>query len=65
MKRGMVNTNPTANIKSPRVERKEISYLTVEEVKQTIICSDNTLKGKRDRAIFELLLCYRYKSKMN
>ncbi len=53
--KGMVNTNPTANIKSPRVERKEISYLTVEEVNKLLSAPDNTLKGKRDRAIFELL----------
>ncbi len=53
--KGMINTNPTANIKSPRVERKEISYLTVEEVDKLLSAPDNTLKGKRDRAIFEVL----------
>lgn len=53
--KGMINTNPTANIKSPRVERKEILYLTVEEVDKLLSAPDNTLKGKRDRAIFEVL----------
>lgn len=53
--KGMISTNPTANIKSPRVERKEISYLTVEEVDRLLSAPDNTLKGKRDRAIFEVL----------
>ncbi len=52
---GMISSNPTANIKSPRVERKDISYLTIEEVDKLLSAPDNTLKGKRDKAIFELL----------
>lgn len=53
--KGVVEGNPTANIKSPRIERKEIEYLTLDEVDKLLSMPDNTLKGKRDRAILELL----------
>ncbi len=52
---GMRSGNPTANIKSPRIMRKEIEYLTLEEVNILLSTPEDTLKGKRDKAILELL----------
>lgn len=47
--------NPTVGIKSPKVERKEIQFLTVEEVDALLSTPDKNLKGLRDKAILELL----------
>ncbi len=47
--------NPTHNIKSPRIERKTVEYLTIEEVDRLLSVPDDTLIGKRDRGILELL----------
>jgi integrase/recombinase XerD len=53
--KGVVVSNPCLHIKSPRVERKEIEYLTLEEVDQLLRLPDPTVKGIRDRALLELL----------
>ena len=50
-----VSANPTANIKSPRIERKSIEYLTIEEVETLLSAPDKSIKGLRDKAILELL----------
>ena len=50
-----IGENPTETIKSPRVEKKEIQYLTPEEIERLLELPDDTAKGKRDRAILELL----------
>ena len=47
--------NPTESIKSPKVEKKEIQYLTTEEIDRLLELPEDTAKGKRDRAILELL----------
>ena len=55
MQGNFVTTNPTANIKSPRIQRKSIEYLTIEEVENLLNIPDKSLKGLRDKAILELL----------
>ena len=50
-----VKSNPTQNIKSPRIERKAVEYLTLEEVDRLLSVPDDTLIGIRDRAMLELL----------
>lgn len=50
-----VTENPTHNIKSPRIERKSIEYLTIEEVDKLLMVPEGTLIGIRDRGILELL----------
>lgn len=50
-----VTANPTQNIKSPRIERKAIEYLTLEEVDKLLSVPDDSLIGMRDRAMLELL----------
>ncbi len=50
-----ISENPTMNIKSPKIERKGIEYLTIEEIENLLGKPDRSLKGLRDRAILELL----------
>lgn len=51
----IISTNPTVNIKSPKIERKRIEYLTIAEIENLLDMPDRSLKGLRDRAILELL----------
>jgi len=51
----LIAVNPTVNIKSPKIERKEPEYLTVEEVDKLLSLPDHSIKGIRDKAILELL----------
>jgi Site-specific recombinase XerD len=53
--RNNIKTNPTLNIKSPKIERKEIEYLSIEEIEILLSKPDRSIKGIRDRAILELL----------
>lgn len=52
---GLVKVNPTDDIKSPKIEKREIDFLSVEEIERLMSLPDQTEKGKRDRAILELL----------
>ncbi len=52
---GRIEENPAEGIKSPRVEKKEIEYISVEDIDRLMKLPDNTMKGIRDRAILELL----------
>ena len=54
--KGLVNHNPTEDIKSPRIFRKpEVEYISVEETLTLLNTPDDSIKGKRDKAILELL----------
>ncbi|MCQ2546796.1 MAG: tyrosine recombinase [Clostridia bacterium] len=55
IERKLIESNPTAGIKSPRIERKEIEFLTIEEIDKLLEGPDDSLKGRRDRAILEVL----------
>jgi len=55
LKKGTVKANPTEDIKSPRIERKELDYLTIEEVEKLLEAPDDSVKGIRDRAILEVM----------
>ncbi|NCB44931.1 MAG: tyrosine recombinase XerD [Clostridia bacterium] len=55
VEKGYVKENPTFRIKSPRIERKELEYLTVEEMDKLLSLPDGSLRGVRDRAILEVL----------
>lgn len=55
IREGEVTVNPTGDIKSPKVERKELEYLSLEEVDRLLRAPDDSILGKRDRAILELL----------
>ncbi len=55
IKKGLISVNPADNIKSPKVKRKQIEFLTVDEVERLLEQPDDTLKGRRDQALLELL----------
>lgn len=55
MEKGSVKKNPALDIKSPKIERKEIAYLSVEEINRLMATPDESPKGIRDRAILELM----------
>lgn len=55
VEKGYMNENPTLNIKSPKIIRKNLEYLTVEEVDELLSIPDGSLLGIRDKAILELL----------
>lgn len=52
---GILNENPARGIKPPRMERKELEYLTIEEVDRILSAPDQSVKGLRDRSILEIL----------
>lgn len=52
---GLMKENPTTAIRSPRIDRKNLEYLTIEEVDRLLSVPDDSIKGIRDRAILELL----------
>ena len=54
-KGGDVTINPAGDIKSPKIEKREIEFISVEEIGRLLALPDNTNKGIRDRAILELL----------
>jgi len=51
----IISDNPTTNIKSPKIERKSIEYLSIEEIENLLGKTDQSMKGLRDKAILELL----------
>lgn len=53
--KGYMKENPVNNIKSPKIERKQIEYLTIEEVNKLLELPDDSVKGERDKAILELM----------
>lgn len=55
IKEKVTDKNPTENIKTPKVTRKTLSYLTIEEVERLLAVPDESPKGIRDRAIMEIL----------
>lgn len=54
-RRGRISSNPTDHIKSPKVKRRKIEYLTIQEMELLLSQPDDSLKGKRDQALLELL----------
>jgi integrase/recombinase XerD len=52
---GKLTSNPSVSIKTPKIARKEVEYLTIEEVELLLEQPDESVIGIRDRAILELL----------
>ena len=52
---GRMTQDPTFNIKSPKVVRKDVEYLTVEEMNRLLDAPDDSIRGLRDKALFELM----------
>lgn len=52
---GILEQNPARDLKTPRIEKKELEYLTIEEVEAILAAPDDSVKGLRDRAILEMM----------
>ncbi|MBQ8151804.1 MAG: tyrosine recombinase XerD [Firmicutes bacterium] len=52
---GYIKDNPTIGIKSPKIENKKVEYLEIDEIDKLLQAPDDSFKGKRDRAILEVL----------
>ena len=52
---GITSSNPSTQIKTPKIARKKIEFLTIEEVERLLAQPDNSVKGIRDLAMLELL----------
>ena len=55
IKKGVVASNPCDGIKVPKIERKEIEYLSVEDIDKLLSMPDDTVKGIRDKALLEIM----------
>ncbi len=54
-KNGEIAVNPADDIKTPKIEKKSIEFLSIDEVDKLMSMPDESVKGMRDRAILELL----------
>lgn len=52
---GVIEHNPFTKIKSAKNDKRQIEFLTVEEVEKLIALPDKTVKGVRDTALFEFM----------
>lgn len=52
---GVILSNPTDGIKSPRIERKGPEFIPIEDMDKLLSAPDKSPKGMRDRAILELM----------
>ena len=55
LREGLIKENPTVGIKTPKIEHKEVEFLSLEEIDKLLETPDESLKGRRDRAILEVL----------
>ena len=55
LKQGSVSENPTSGIKTPKIQRKELEFLSIDEMNRLLGSPDQSLKGYRDTAILEVL----------
>ncbi len=55
LKEGKIMENPAENIKTPKIEKKQIEFLSMEEMEKLLDTPDVDFRGLRDRAILELL----------
>ena len=56
LREGILKTNPTINLFTPKIEKKLPFFLYLQEINKLIeTAPGNTIFGKRDRAILELL----------
>lgn len=55
LKQGSVSENPTSGIKTPKIQRKELEFLSIAEMNRLLGSPDQSLKGYRDTAILEVL----------
>ena len=52
---GYIADNPSIGLKTPKVMKRDIEYISMSEVEKLLEQPDTSLKGVRDRAILELM----------
>lgn len=52
---GRIDNNPASDIRAPKQERKELVYLTVDEIDSLMNLTGDDEKGIRDRALMEIM----------
>lgn len=52
---GIIEINPSQDIRPPKIDKKEIEYFTIEEVERILNAPDDSVKGLRDKAILEMI----------
>ena len=55
IRRGDLTENPVAQVRTPKQEKREVQYLSMEDVELLLAQPDESRKGLRDRAILELM----------
>ena len=55
VKKAGLPANPADNVKSPKIEKRAVDFLSVEEVTNLLALPDDSKKGLRDRALLELM----------
>ena len=55
MENNFIKSNPASGIRPPKIEKKEIEYLSSEEIDRLLNAPEHTDRGIRDRAILEVL----------
>ncbi|MDR1796585.1 MAG: tyrosine-type recombinase/integrase [Clostridiales Family XIII bacterium] len=55
IEKGVVQSSPASSVKTPRISRKQIEYLTLEEVDLLLAAPSESDIGRRDVAILEML----------
>ena len=55
MSEGKASTDPTKGIRTSRATRQELDFLTLDEIEKLLELPDDSIKGKRDKAILEVL----------
>lgn len=55
VRNGKRTDNPFNKIKAARNDKRQIEYLTIEEVKDLLESTDDSVKGLRDRALMEFM----------
>lgn len=52
---GLLDKLPTEGVKAPKISKRRLEYLTIREMDRLLKTPDDSLRGKRDSAILELL----------
>ena len=52
---GKAKEDPTEGIRSPRIKRKDIEYLSIDEVERLLTAPGDTDIGRRDQAVLEMM----------
>ncbi|MBQ0005253.1 MAG: tyrosine-type recombinase/integrase [Clostridiales bacterium] len=55
VRKGIRTDNPFNRIKAAKNDKRQIEYLTVDEVKKLLESTDDSVKGLRDRALMEFM----------